>query len=218
MRAAEGLDKVFLRHTGCDYTSYSLTMAKVVCFYSIIMRYKKPIIILSLFGLFFFFLRTVSVLAGEILPRISTVCENKLEIIVSINDGFSILKECPKGSRKALLIGEKGPKGDKGDKGDQGPRGESGITNQSFYSKTYGPTNVNFDTGTAVHMECDSGDVAISGGLSDTVSNSGGYDTDWNTVKSGPSTTSQNAWDIFVTNTNKFGGSFTTVVICLKIQ
>lgn len=60
------------------------------------------------------------------LPRITTACEMKNGALFAIDDGFSILKKCPKGSRMVMIIGEQGPKGDKGDKGDPGSQGPPG--------------------------------------------------------------------------------------------
>ena len=40
------------------------------------------------------------------LPRVEVACENKAGLIHGFDDGFSILKKCPKGSRRVML-GEK---------------------------------------------------------------------------------------------------------------
>lgn len=164
---------------------------------------------------------TFKVVADEILPRISTVCESKDGSLTAFNDGFSRQKKCPKSSRRVVLIGEMGPTGSSGMQGiagttgATGPKGESSITIQSFYAKTYGPFGVDLANGTAVHMECNVGDVAVSGGLSYTE----GDAFNWLTAKSGPSSTDQSVWDIFVTNSNfSKAWSFTTTINCLKLQ
>ena len=186
------------------------------------MKYNKLLLILSVI-LILFLTVTIKAIAEEILPAISTVCENRLGILTSVNDGFSILKECPKGSRKVLLIGEKGPKGDTGIQGPQGPtgpqgatgsKGDSGITIQSFYTKTYGPYQTDFHSGNSIHMECNTNEIAISGGLSYTE----GDPSFFITAKTGPSSSGQNAWDLFITYTSIKPVSFTTTVNCLKLQ
>jgi hypothetical protein len=45
------------------------------------------------------------------LPRVETACETKAGLIHGFDDGFSILKKCPKGSRQ-ILLGEKPVSGD----------------------------------------------------------------------------------------------------------
>lgn len=82
--------------------------------------HTKVLIILSL-GLPIFLLIGKGANAVLNLPTIITVCEFKDGSIRSINDGFSLLKKCPNGSRLALITGEPGLKGDKGDPGDPAP-------------------------------------------------------------------------------------------------
>lgn len=65
--------------------------------------------------------------AQEGLPTITTACESRSGLLWAFDDGFSIFKTCPKGSRRIVIIGEKGPKGEKGDKGDQGEQGPIGL-------------------------------------------------------------------------------------------
>lgn len=63
-------------------------------------------------------------------PTISTACEYPSGLLRAFDDGFSVLKDCPEGSRRVILIGLQGPKGDKGNQGDlgpQGPQGEPGL-------------------------------------------------------------------------------------------
>jgi hypothetical protein len=40
---------------------------------------------------------------SEELPRVEVACESKAGLIHGFNDGFSILKKCPKGSRRVVL-------------------------------------------------------------------------------------------------------------------
>lgn len=80
------------------------------------------ILILALLSLSFV---TVSY-AQQTLPTITTACEDKNGELHSMDDGFSLFKNCSKRSRRVVLIGAPGPKGDKGDQGIQGSKGEKG--------------------------------------------------------------------------------------------
>lgn len=63
---------------------------------------KKLILILFLIGLTSF--TTSKVLGQSVnLPRVTTACESKVGLLVVIDDGFSVLKKCPKNSRKVIL-------------------------------------------------------------------------------------------------------------------
>jgi len=84
--------------------------------------------------LFFLGLLLVKQISAQIeLPRITTACEMKNGALFGVDDGFSILKKCPKGSRMVMIIGEQGPKGlqgpvgETGPTGPMGPQGEQGI-------------------------------------------------------------------------------------------
>jgi len=84
-----------------------------------------PILIIS------FFLFTLGIAkAVDVLPRITTVCESTRGDIKVIDDGYSLLKACPKGYRLAMIVGEQGPVGPQGEQGIQGvpgPAGEPGV-------------------------------------------------------------------------------------------
>jgi len=41
------------------------------------------------------------------LTRVTVVCEGKTGLLLTVDDGFSILKKCPKGTRKVILGEEK---------------------------------------------------------------------------------------------------------------
>jgi len=86
---------------------------------------KKILLSLAFLSAGFLFVKQIS--AQIELPRITTACEMKSGALLGINDGFSILKKCPKGSRMVMIIGEQGPKGDQGETGPQGPQGEQGL-------------------------------------------------------------------------------------------
>lgn len=75
--------------------------------------------------------------AQTVLPRITTACEDKAGLLFSVNDGFSLLKKCPKNSRLVAIIGEKGDKGDKGDQGEQGLQGPKGDPGSSKILKVF---------------------------------------------------------------------------------
>lgn len=84
------------------------------------------------------------------LPVITTACESRSGLLWAFDDGFSVLKKCPNGSRRVVLIGEQGTKGERGDKGDQGetgPQGPKGETGDSGYVPTK-VVNVCFDVST----------------------------------------------------------------------
>lgn len=66
------------------------------------------------------------VIAQEDFPIVRTACENRSGALHAIDDGFSRLKRCPEGSRRVVIIGERGPKGDKGDPGEPGEPGPEG--------------------------------------------------------------------------------------------
>lgn len=95
------------------------------------MNNKKFLLIFPflIFSVLFF---SKDILAQLELPRISTACELRNGQLFGIDDGFSLLKKCPKGSRMVMIIGDQGPKGDpgtqgpKGDKGDPGEQGSPG--------------------------------------------------------------------------------------------
>lgn len=75
------------------------------------------------------FLGISRIYAQEGFPTITIACENRSGLLSSFDDGFSVLKDCPEGARRVVIIGLLGPKGDRGDKGEsglQGPQGESG--------------------------------------------------------------------------------------------
>lgn len=91
------------------------------------MNRKQLFLIIPFFVLAVFFF-SKDILAQLELPVLSTVCERKNGQLLGINDGFSLLKKCPKGSRMVLIIGEQGLKGDKGEKGEQGIQGLTGAT------------------------------------------------------------------------------------------
>ncbi|MCX6732643.1 MAG: hypothetical protein NTV98_03840 [Candidatus Roizmanbacteria bacterium] len=83
------------------------------------MRYKNFVIVPLI--TFFLFFVVYKVSATVQLPRISTACELKIGTLFAFNDGFSLLKTCPAGSQRVVLIGDKGDKGDKGDPGSVDP-------------------------------------------------------------------------------------------------
>lgn len=72
------------------------------------------------------FLGISRIYAQEGLPTITTACENRNGLLRAFNDGFSLLKKCPAGSRRVIIIGERGLKGEKGDPGQVGPQGPTG--------------------------------------------------------------------------------------------
>lgn len=100
-------------------------------------------IILTLLGL-------SKIYAQQEFPTISTACENKSGLIQAFNDSFSVLKDCPEGSRRVVLIGARGPKGDTGPQGPEGPSGPTGPKGDPG-DPGYVPTkevNVCFDVST----------------------------------------------------------------------
>ena len=74
-----------------------------------------------------------TVSAQETFPTINVLCENRGGILRSFDDGFSLLKKCPNGGRKVVLVGLQGPKGDKGDQGEPGPQGPKGEPGDSGF-------------------------------------------------------------------------------------
>lgn len=77
-------------------------------------------------------------------PTISTACENRNGLLRAYDDGFSLLKRCPEGNRRVVLIGLPGPQGEPGPQGPSGPKGDPGDPG-------YTPTkevNVCFDVST----------------------------------------------------------------------
>lgn len=88
------------------------------------MRNTKLILILSML-IILVGLVTTKVLANS-LPIITRVCESKFGNLISINDGFSMFKKCPTGSREVLIIGQPGPQGNSGEIGLIGPKGDKG--------------------------------------------------------------------------------------------
>lgn len=68
----------------------------------------------------------VSKVIAQGLPTLTTACENKVGLLFAYNDGFSLLKKCPTGSREVIILGQQGQKGDKGDQGEQGTQGVQG--------------------------------------------------------------------------------------------
>ena len=88
--------------------------------------------------------------AQEGLPTITTACESRSGLLWVFDDGFSIFKTCPEGSRRIVIIGEQGSKGEKGDKGDQGEQGPIGLKGDPG-DPSYTPdkeVNVCFDVST----------------------------------------------------------------------
>lgn len=69
------------------------------------------------------FLGISRIYAQEGFPTITIACENRNGLLRAFDDGFSLLKKCPTGSRRVVIIGEQGLKGEKGDKGDPGDPG-----------------------------------------------------------------------------------------------
>lgn len=78
--------------------------------------------------------------AVDLFPTISTACESKNGDLAAFNDGFSILKKCPKDGRRVVLIGQQGLKGDKGDQGIPGPSGSPGPQGLQGSKGDTGPT------------------------------------------------------------------------------
>ncbi len=91
------------------------------------MKYKK--IIFPVLALVMGLIITKSVFA-ETFPTITFTCESQTGQLLAANDGFSILRTCPTGSRHVTIVGLQGPKGDKGDQGIPGPQGSTGINGQ----------------------------------------------------------------------------------------
>ena len=65
---------------------------------------KKVVLIFGLVLVGLFSLGT-SIAWGEVssLPRVTTVCESKAGLLMTVDDDFSILKKCPKNFRKVVL-------------------------------------------------------------------------------------------------------------------
>jgi len=66
---------------------------------------KNKLVLISVFMfLGLLALGTEKVLAQVVnLPRVTIACESKVGLLMGIDDGFSVLKKCPKNSRKVIL-------------------------------------------------------------------------------------------------------------------
>lgn len=96
------------------------------------------------------FLGFSKIYAQQGFPTITTACESRNGLLRAFDDGFSLLKKCPAGSRRVVIIGEqglKGEKGEKGDQGDQGPPGPKGDPGDPGYTPAK-EVNVCFDVST----------------------------------------------------------------------
>ena len=160
--------------------------------------------------------------AADLLPNISKVCENKNGQLLAMADGYSTVSTCPRGYRVAYIIGEKG---DQGIQGPQGLAGQDGVDGQGLdltkiYSKIDGPFNVTVNTSSTVAHGCNSGDLAIGGGLHYYSGNL----ANWRTIKSLPAmtepsdvTVTANGWSTTVVNTVE-NGTFYTLTRCVDLQ
>ena len=74
---------------------------------------KKVVLIFGLVLVGLFSLGT-SIAWGEVssLPRVTTVCESKAGLLMTVDDDFSILRKCPKNFRKVVLGEEQTIKND----------------------------------------------------------------------------------------------------------
>lgn len=64
---------------------------------------NKKLVALVLVVLGFLFVKVGITWAQSVLPRITTVCETRAGTFISIDDGFSLFKTCPGGSRLVSL-------------------------------------------------------------------------------------------------------------------
>jgi len=127
---------------------------------------KKTIIGISVITLIITLSFTPKIFAAisENIPRVSTACESKAGLLMAAGDGYSIFKSCPAGSRRVVIVGEKGDKGDKGDRGIQGltglkgeqgiqgligPKGDTGLQGGKGEQGIQGLTGSKGDTGAA---------------------------------------------------------------------
>lgn len=102
------------------------------------MKRRTVFLLFSFFGLGYLGLGRVYAL--NILPTISTVCEDRIGNLRSYNDGFSLFKNCSGQSRRIVLIGSQGPKGDSGPLGTPGAQGTTGATGLIGLTGAVGPT------------------------------------------------------------------------------
>ena len=108
---------------------------------------KIKVLALFISAFLLIFLVASKIYAQQGFPTVSVACESKSGLLWAFDDGFSVFKDCPSGSRRVVLIGLTGPKGDKGDKGDIGPQGEKGDPGEAGYTPTK-EVNVCFDVST----------------------------------------------------------------------
>jgi len=87
-------------------------------------------------------LATSKILAVDILPTISTACEEKDGSLHSFDDGFSLFKSCQNNRRRVVLIGLPGPQGIQGEKGDKGDPGSQGIQGEIGPQGPVGPAGI----------------------------------------------------------------------------
>jgi len=74
------------------------------------MKRKLILTLLVLIALLGFRAGWVLSQTNGVLPRVERACETKVGVLTTVNDGYSLLKRCPKNSREVIL-GEKGEAG-----------------------------------------------------------------------------------------------------------
>lgn len=167
------------------------------------MKHAKTLVLIGI-TLGLSLLTTAIVFANQVLPRITTACEDKSGLLFAVDDGFSLRKKCQGNSRRVVIIGE------------QGPQGEPGVnlSKDSFYTEISGPYSTGPGTAQTVIYGCDNADVAISGGLY----SSSGPIWNWRTIRNSPNDlqANQHNWVTTITNVAE-SGTFTLIVKCLKI-